>query len=94
MIEYLYNAIRAAAGQNITLSAEITDNNGEDITEDCQLHIFNDKEMIIEVDGIYQDGEWTFPVSGEATKGLYGRYFYCIGHKESSLCFKQPIYFK
>lgn len=94
MIEYIYNAIRATAGQDITLPAEITTETGEDITEDCQLHIFKDKEMIIAVDGIYKEGEWAFTIPAEKTKDLYGRYFYCIGHKGSSLCFKQPIYFK
>ena len=94
MIEYIYDAIRISAGQDVTLIAEITDESGEDITEDCELHIFKGEEMIIEVAGTYKDDEWHFIIPAEKTKGLRGRHFYCIGHRGSSLCFKQPVYFK
>jgi hypothetical protein len=94
MIEYISGAIKANAGENITITAEITNESGEEITEDCQLHIFdNNKTMLLESNGTYQDGEWSFLIPAEATKELSGRYFYCIGHKGTSLCFKQPIYF-
>ena len=94
MIEYIHGAIKATAGEDISIVAEITAETGETITEDCNLHIFDkNKQMIVEVKGTFNDNEWSFTIPATATKGLYGRYMYCIGHKKSSLCFKQPIYF-
>lgn len=90
MIEYLYNTIRVA-GQGIeTIVAQVGDNDGNPITEGVKLMIHNDDEMLFSVDGEYVDGIWHFPVS---TKGLTGRYWYCICHQDAQLCFKQPIYF-
>lgn len=94
MIEYIHGAIKATAGEEIDIIAEITADTGEAITEDCELHIFDkDKNMIVAAKGTFSNDEWTFTIPAEATKGLEGRYMYCIGHKSSSLCFKQPIYF-
>lgn len=35
MIEYLYNAIRATTGDDITITADITDDNGKYIDSGC-----------------------------------------------------------
>ena len=94
MIEYLYDAIRAVAGQDIAISAEITNDEGEPITENCNLVLhFNEDEMYV-APGLYlaEVRQWTFNVPGEATKGKKGRYFYCIQHEGLNLCFKEPIY--
>lgn len=94
MIEYLYNAIRAAAGNDLAITAEITDDNGVTIESGCKL-VFHDKDrdtMLAEIAGNYVDGEWMFIIPAELTKGLSGRYWYCIRCNESSLCFKEPIY--
>lgn len=94
MVEYLYNAIRASAGHDITISAIVTNPAGEEITEDVVL-ILNDKDketVILEVKGTYSEEEWTFVIPAEITEGLYGRYWYCIHYGDSNLCFKEPIY--
>lgn len=94
MIEYLYDAIRAVAGEDIGVSAVITNELGTAITEDCRLLIhFDDVEMYA-ADGVYlpDEGLWVFTVPAEITAGRTGRYLYCIQHNNSNLCFKQPIY--
>ena len=95
MIEYLYDAIRAHAGNDLVISAEITDVLNEPIVEKCVLWLHDkDKEtMIAEIKGQYSEEEgWTFTIPAELTEGLEGRYWYCIRHEGTSLCFKQPIY--
>lgn len=96
MIEYLYDAIRAAAGNDITITAEITNDEGEELTDACSLMLHDvDKETLITmVPGEYfaEDGEWRFTIPGEVTKGLSGRFWYCICYHDVSLCFKEPIY--
>lgn len=90
MIEYLYNTIRVA-GQGIeTIVAQVSDNDGNPITEGVMFMVYDDKELVFEVAGEYKDNLWYFPVS---TRGLTGKYWYCICHEDSQLCFKQPIYF-
>lgn len=91
MIEYLYNTIRATAGDIMTVNAILTDASGNDITEGCHFMLFNlNDELLITVDGEYKDGEWTFNVP---TTGFEkGRYWYCICHNEEKLCFKQRAY--
>lgn len=94
MIEYLYNAIRATAGQDITIAARITEKN-EDITTGCGLMLHDKKGgLLTTVDGNYTEAEgiWNFTITADVTSGLKGRYWYCICHDNSNLCFKQPIY--
>ena len=94
MIEYLYNAIRANAGQPIVIGAEISNEEGVLLEEGCELHLFAQDRttMITAVPGECIGDEWTFTIPAEVTKGLKGRYWYCIGYYDVSLCFKQPIY--
>lgn len=96
MVEYLYDAIRAVAGQEIKVEAFITDENENIITEDCTfaLHDKAGTEMLLTKAGTYlpEFNTWEFVLAPEETKGLNGRYLYCIQHKNSNLCFKQPIY--
>ena len=95
MIEYLYNAIRCTAGQYVGITSIITDEQGFDIKEDCKLMLHSNTEMLGTVDGVYKENEgfWEFLIPAELTKGLKGRHWYCICHKDSNLCFKEPIYF-
>lgn len=95
MIEYLYNAIRATAGNDIAITAEITDADGNNIEDSCylMLHDKDRKTVLAEVRGKYEDGEWVFIIPATQTKELKGRYWYCIRHVNNSLCFKEPIYF-
>ena len=91
-IEYLYDCIRATAGNEIPITAVITDDNGDIITEGCGLMLHNDTEMIAKINGVYINDEWCFTIPAEATKNLSGRFWYCICHNDANLCFKQPIY--
>lgn len=96
MVEYLYDAIRAVAGQEIKVEAFITDENENVITENCYF-VLHDKagtEMLLEKSGTYLPDYsiWEFVLAPEETKGMNGRYLYCIMHDNSNLCFKQPIY--
>ena len=94
MIEYLYDAIRAVAGQDIQINALITDDKENLITEGCCVMLHGEDTNICSVDGefIPEVNEWGFTIPGEMTQGLKGRYFYCIQHDGCNLCFKQPIY--
>jgi hypothetical protein len=94
LIEYVYNAIRATAGEDNYICAVITDDTGEAIL-DCYTHlmIYDDLSLIATVDGSCIDGVWEFYLSPSITSGLQGRYWYCICADNESLCFKQPIYF-
>lgn len=97
MIEYLYDLIRATSGSTATIKSVITEEDGSFITEDCKL-VLHDKDrdtMIEEVAGTYDadTNEWTFIISAATTKELKGRYWYCIKHSGTNICFKTPIYF-
>lgn len=95
MIEYLYDAIRATAASEFTVTANITDRNAVLITDSCHLMIYDtDKETLIAtIDGEFDGKEdWNFTIPAEITKGLKGRYWYCICHHDDHLCFKQPLY--
>lgn len=93
MIEYLYNAIRATAGENITITANITDEAGEPITKGYHISLYDDEKMLETVDGNYFEGLWEFTIPAEATTNLIGRYWYCICDNEhTKLNFKQPLY--
>lgn len=90
MIEYLANAIRATAGEEIVIVANIAED-GVDVTSGCgiMLHIGDDMAMF---PGEYKDELWFFTIPAEATKGLHGRYSYCLYRDDNTLCFKEPIY--
>lgn len=98
MIEYLYDAIRATANTDTEIGAYITDTNGNPIEEGCSLMLHNEKdEMIATIEGEYIEEEqtWIFIIPKDTTKNCAcKRYWYCICHEDSILCFKQPIYFK
>ena len=96
MIEYIYIGIRAHAGNDLTISAIVTNEAGEEITENITL-VLHDKDretMIYSVVGTYSEEakEMTFVIPREITKGKSGRYWYCIQHEGNALCFKEPIY--
>lgn len=97
MIEYLYDAIRATAGEKIELSAIIETAEGEPITEMCHVMLFDkdNTELLTTCNGTFitELGLWHFVIPGEVTKDLRGRYWYRICTPEASLCFRQPIYF-
>lgn len=93
MISYLYDCVKAVAGEDINICAEITDADGNDITSGCSL-IFIDKEYntIAEYAGTYADGAWVFTIPAAVTTDMCGRYWYRIKLKDNSMCFAAPIY--
>jgi hypothetical protein len=91
MIEYLYDAIRATAGTDIIIAAEVTEDNGDIVTEGCNLVLHIDEEMK-EFSGVCKNGLWEFTIPAAATSGLSGRYWYCVKRNNIMICFKQPIY--
>lgn len=95
MIEYLYDAIRTMAGQEFTVNAIVTDEHGNQITENCNMMLHIGDEMI-ESASKYDEVQsmWAFTYPAEATQGLEGRFEYCVMHNGEPMCFKQPIYFK
>ncbi len=92
MIEYLYDAIRATAGENIIIAAKITDENGENITSNCHVALYDDLMLLATVDGTFDGNEWEFVIPADVTSDRAGRYWYRIYASDTSLCFKQPIY--
>ena len=91
MIEYLYNTIRATVGDDMHITAIITDDQQNLITENCSfmIHDTNDK-LISSTLGVYQDEAWLFNIP---TTGLEkGKYWYCICYGNQKLCFKQRLY--
>lgn len=93
MIEYIYDALKVTAGQGFTVGAQITDDDGELIRSGCYMTIYNDEEMFVKVNGIFDGTAWNFQVPAEAVQGLEGRFWYCISHLGSDISFKQPLYF-
>lgn len=96
MIEYLYNGIRAHAGNDLTISAVVTNDAGEAVIEGVSLTL-HDKDrdtMLYVANGTYSEEskELSFVIPKEITKGKSGRYWYCIQHEGNALCFKEPIY--
>lgn len=95
MMETMNLAIKAVAGQAIGISAAITDENtGESVKEKVSMRLHDDEKELYAVEGLYlaEFDLWQFEFPAEATKGLDGRYWYCIQYDGNNLCFKQPIY--
>lgn len=93
MVEFLYNAIKCIAGEDINILAEITDAEGIDITSGCSIVLLGkDYSIIGEYDGTYKNGEWTFNIPAAVTTDLKGRYWYSIKFDGGALSFAAPIY--
>lgn len=95
MIECVRDVIKAVAGQNIGLSAQIIDENtGESVDKHVCMLLHNDNEVIYRAEGLYmaEFELWQFEIPAEITKGLEGKYWYCFQYDGNNLCFKQPIY--
>lgn len=92
--EYLYSALRATAGEDITINAIVTDEEGKAITEGCGLMIIDKgSNVIAKVAGTFEGDSWLFAIPADATKGLTGRHYYRVTKGDTSLCFPTPIYF-
>lgn len=92
MVEYLYDCIRATAGEDITITAKISEEDGTAIIEGCSLVLFDDNEILVLVEGVYEENVWLFTIPADITEGLKGRCWYSVKYKDSSLCFAEPIY--
>lgn len=93
MIEYIFDCIRATSGEEITIAAKLTNEDGSPITENCSL-IFSGEKEIYRATGLYMNDMWMFSIPGAITEGLHGRYWYQVAHNNSSLNFKEPVYLK
>ena len=93
MVEYIYDLIKATSGEDIEVSARITEENGDCITSGCGLRIFDKEEnFITRIDGECDGEMWSFTIPGELTKGLKGKHWYCICKDGTALCFREPLY--
>lgn len=95
MTEYLYDAIVTSSGEDVSVAAEITDEEEQAITENCSLLLFADDNVIFTSIGSYneEENQWEFEIPASVIETLKGRYAYAIKHEGQSLQFKQPIYF-
>lgn len=94
MIEYLYDAVRASDGEDMTITATIRDNDGTTITDGCALRIFDEGGALIEeVGGTYYTdaARWEFKFTFPTHKAR-ARYFYTIAHNGEDMNFKARIY--
>lgn len=93
MIEYLYNAIRATAAEDIAIVAKITNEAGEVITSGCHLNLYDNEKLLTTVEGTLVGDIWEFTIPAAATDNITGRYWYCLcDETHKKLNFKQPIY--
>lgn len=90
-VEYLYDCIRATVGDDMKIEAEIYDDDGNALTEECRFRLYDKTEELISItEGTYADNMWTFVVPiKELPKG---QYLYSVCYKGANICFKQPIY--
>lgn len=93
MIEYLYDCIRATAGQDAIVGAIVNGSDGEPLTAGCRLRLHNENGMIGEVEGLYNGERWLFTIPAAMSAGLKGRYWYCIFFEDMMICHKELIYF-
>lgn len=94
MVEYLHDLIRASAGEDIDILVKAADAYGDPIAG-CAFSVFDDTRKLFTITGIpVDDYVWQFRIPADATRGLHGKFKYCIcDHEESSLCFKEAIHF-
>lgn len=93
MIEVYYDVIKAVAGQQIDVTVDIE---GE-VEGGCQMVIHNAaNDIVAATEGSYIEevDMWHFTFPADATKGLEGRFWYCVQNDGQNLCFKQPMYLR
>jgi hypothetical protein len=95
-LEYIYDAIRATAGEDTGISATILDDDGNPFETGCGLSLYDgDGERIGFIDGYYVgEGLWLFTIPAHMNYGLSGRYYYSINQDGEDMNFKTPIYFE
>lgn len=94
MVEYLYDAIRATAGRDISIVARVLDEFGNEVKGDVIFTLYDkdSRESLIEVAATHGGDSFIFAIAADSTKNLKGRYWYSIKHNDEQLCFLQPIY--
>ena len=94
MIEYIYDVIKASAGQEFIVTAKITTENGT-VPTGCHFNLYDGENKIATHQGTCANGVYEFIIPAETTAKLRGRYWYCIcDEKHSTLNFRKPIYFE
>lgn len=95
LLEYIYDTIKATAGEDLDITAYVVDENGDSISQGCRLILRNGDESVLAVaEGIYNadEGMWHFHVPGERTAGLKGKHWYCVKQDDETICFLEPFY--
>ena len=97
MVDYLYDVIKAVAGEELQIAAVITDENGADVSEGCVLVLAfgQHAEPHAQFDGTFtasnKGGFWSFVVPAAATKGER-KLWYKVMKDGESLSFYRPLY--
>lgn len=90
MVEYLYDAVKATAGEVIAVSTRITDDEGNVNSSGCVIEVYKDDTQISTTPGELSGEEYSFNIPAIIETG---RYFYLIKDLEgNSFEFKQPLY--
>lgn len=94
MVEYIYDVIKMTSGENNEITAIITDDEEDPITEGVDFFLYDkDGQVMSIINGIFEEGYlWHFLIPAEITKGLKGRFWYSIKSVNGDLCFMKPFY--
>lgn len=93
MVEYIFDAIKATSGQDNEITAIITDDDGNYITEGCKFMLHDKNGSVLSlIEGECRENLWYFTIPAKDTQELKGRYWYCIGCATGNLCFMKPFY--
>ena len=93
MIDYIFDAIKAKAGEDIEVSAFITDEEDNFVTAGCSFVLYGkDGDKFYECEGTCSENMTCFVIPAEETKGLKGRYWYTINEDGKTMNFFKPFY--
>lgn len=94
MIDYIFDAIRATAGEDIEVNAFITDEEDNLVSAGCCFVLFGkDGDKFFECQGTCGgDNLWCFTIPAEETKGLKGRYWYSVYEDGKAISFFKPFW--
>lgn len=93
MVEYIFDVIKASAGEDIVITARITDE-GNDSIYGTNFYLLDDEGKVVytAVGSYVEEDIWTFEIPSTITQGLSGRFWYYVTGDNRGLNFKTPIY--
>ena len=93
MVDYIFDVIKAAKGEDINITAKITDDENQNIQEAKFVLLSEDNSSIYVASGLFIGEDlWAFQIPVDITKDLNGRYWYYVTGDNKALNFKTPIY--